>query len=826
MEDPEIPQQPPTGLPEVPAAPAQNDAAPLKGEASLRTPEEQFRRAIEEAPIPMIMHAEDGEVLQISRSWTELTGYTLADMPTLDAWLDHAYGDGADAVRNHVHDLFAGSQPALNVTFDVRTHAGELRHWSFSASSPGTLRDGRRFVIGMALDITERTRAEQALAEQARLLDLSNDAIIVRDVANRILYWNRGATDLYGWTREEAVGQDLHTLLGTEFEAPFEQLIATLHDHDRMEGEVVQVARDGRRLTLLCRWALDRDAEGRPGAILTSYNDITERKRAEQLLRASEQRQSFLLKLSDALRELRDPIEVQATASRVLGEQLDADRAYYVEIDEARAEYVVARDWHRPGAPSHARRYPLEGWPMSWLAGGETWVVRDVDTDPAMPDNQREAYRGNDIGAAVVVPLIKGGRLVATLVANQAVPRAWTAEEIALVEETAQRTWAAVERARAEAALSESEERFRLLVEGAGDYAMFLLDDQNRITFWSKGAERVFGWSEGEALGQDGAIVFTAEDRARGIPAQERITAQWEGSALDRRWHVRKDGRLLFLDGALIRLDEEQGGLRGFVKIARDATAQREAEEALQRAHDELEQRVQERTAALAASNQARQELLRQLVRAQEEERLRIARDLHDQLGQQITALLLGFKQLEGAAQGTPLAAMLPPLQDLTQQLAKDAHHLAVNLRPTALDDVGLIPALERLVEDWGRQARITTAFHSQGIYRDRLPLVLETTLYRAVQEALTNVGKHAEARSVSVLLERRDDEVVAIVEDDGRGFDPDAAPARTERPPIGLRGMSERVAQVGGTLEIESSPGSGTTLFVRVPLSEEAEPF
>jgi PAS domain-containing protein len=142
-------------------------------------------------------------------------------------------------VRNHVRSLFAGEQRTLDVVLDIRTRAGELRHWSFSASSPGTLRDGRRFVVGMALDITERTRTERTLVEQARLLDLSNDAIIARDVDNRIQYWNRGATELYGWNREEAIGQDLHTLLQTEFEASFEQLIAVLHQHDRMEGEVV-----------------------------------------------------------------------------------------------------------------------------------------------------------------------------------------------------------------------------------------------------------------------------------------------------------------------------------------------------------------------------------------------------------------------------------------------------------------------------------------------------------------------------------------------------------------------------------------------------------
>jgi two-component system CheB/CheR fusion protein len=274
----------------------------------LRASEEQFRRAIEDAPIPVIMHAEDGEVLQISRTWTELTGYTLADVPTFDTWLNQAYGDGADAVRTHAHQLFAGEVRRLNVAFDIRTRTGELRHWSFSASAPGILRDGRRFIVGMALDITERKRSEMALAEKARLLDLSNDAIIVRDINDRIVYWNHGATELYGWSREDAIGQELHTLLQTEFEAPIEQLITTLNERDRMEGEVVQVTRDGRRITTLSRWALDRDRDGRPGAILTTYNDITEHQRAVELQQLSIQRQELLHRLMTAQEDERQRI--------------------------------------------------------------------------------------------------------------------------------------------------------------------------------------------------------------------------------------------------------------------------------------------------------------------------------------------------------------------------------------------------------------------------------------------------------------------------------------------------------------------------------------
>jgi PAS domain S-box-containing protein len=931
----------------------------------LRASEEQFRRAIEDAPIPMILQAEDGQVLQVSRSWTELTGYTLADVPTFDTWLNHAYGYGADAVRTHMHLLFAGERQTLGVTFDIHTRTGEVRHWSFSASSPGRLRDGRRFVVGMALDITEQTRGARALAEQARLLDLSNDAIIVRDVNNRIVYWNHGAAEIYGWTRDEAIGQDLHTLLRTEFEIPFEQLLDQLHQQDRLEGEVVQMTRDGRRLTLLCRWALDRDQDGRPGAILTTYNDVTERKRVEEALRASEERQAFLLKLSDALQSLADPIEVQATASRILGEHLGADRAYYVNIDEVEHVFVVARDWHRPGAPSHARRYPLDDWPMPWLSNGDTWVVCDVDSDPAMPDDQRASYRANDIGAAVVVPLIKSGRLIATLVANQRAPRSWTPSEVVLVEEVAERTWAAVERAQAqvavresevrfrtladvvpqviwandaeghaiyfnerwytysglsyeesagpgwqrivhpedapasverwqralaagevfdtkyrlrradgvyrwqlgrnvpmrnedgqitgwfgsatdiedlkqaEQAVRESEERFRLLVEGAHDYAMFLLDPDNRITFWSAGAEHLFGYTEAEAVGQSGAIIFTPEDRGRGMVERELGTALAEGRAEDRRWHVRKDGSRLFLDGVQLRLDGETGELRGFVKIGRDATTQHEAEEALQRARAELETRVQERTSELAAANQLLQQeiaerrqlaaqraaLMERIISAQEAERQRIARELHDTLGQFLSALNLRLSMAQ-SLDGMPPTVYeeLAQLRALTGRIDQEVDRLTMELRPPALEHLGLPDALHSYAEEWSTTSGTPVDVVVTGLDTTRLPAVIEATTYRIVQEALTNVLKHAQATSISVIVERRAGELRVIVEDDGVGFDPSLGSAQgSGGRQVGLIGMAERAVLAGGELTIESAPGAGTSIYLHIPLGDDA---
>jgi PAS domain S-box-containing protein len=134
-----------------------------KAEEALRYSEEQFRRAIEEAPIPVVMHAEDGEVLQLSRTWTELTGYSKEDIRTFDEWTSNAvYGRGANEVRNYIKNLFSSSSSS-RVEFPIRTKTGEIRYWSFSASAPGHLLDGRRFVVGMALDITDRKQMEDEI---------------------------------------------------------------------------------------------------------------------------------------------------------------------------------------------------------------------------------------------------------------------------------------------------------------------------------------------------------------------------------------------------------------------------------------------------------------------------------------------------------------------------------------------------------------------------------------------------------------------------------------------------------------------------------------
>ena len=401
------------------------------------------------------------------------------------------------------------------------------------------------------------------------------------------------------------------------------------------------------------------------------------------------------------------------------------------------------------------------------------------------------------------------------------------------------------ERKRFEQSLRESEERLRLLVENALDYAIMILDSDGRYIIWNKGAERMFGYSESEALGQPAAIIFTPEDRERGVPQEEMATAEREGRAMDDRWHVRKDGSRFYVSGVMMPL--RAGTVRGYAKIARDLTAQKQSQDALQKAWEELEQRVQERTGELAEANRALQEevnerrrierervqLLRRIVSTQEDERRRISRELHDHLGQRLTALRLKLEGLkEQCGEQAELCGQIEQLQEIAVNLDAEVDFLAWELRPSVLDDLGLTVALANFVQEWSKHFGVPTEFHTTGLAQERLSQEVETNLYRIAQEALNNIAKHAAATSVDVLLERRDNHAVLIIEDNGRGFDPDQVTISLSGRGMGLIGMRERAALVGGTVEIESQPGEGTTVFVRTPVvfvpslkAEEGEP-
>jgi signal transduction histidine kinase len=216
---------------------------------------------------------------------------------------------------------------------------------------------------------------------------------------------------------------------------------------------------------------------------------------------------------------------------------------------------------------------------------------------------------------------------------------------------------------------------------------------------------------------------------------------------------------------------------------------------------------------AFDISQRVSRDAMRRVVQAQELERTRLARELHDETGQALTSILLGLKTLEQLIESDQGREGVAAVRELVVSTLQNVHRLAVELRPTALDDFGLAPALERLAETVRQDTSVQVDL-AVGIGGERLPADVETTMYRIVQEALTNIAKHAGATRISILLARKERAVVVVVEDDGGGFD-----ARDATAGLGLAGMRERVTLLGGQLRIEASPGRGTTIAAEVPL-------
>jgi PAS domain S-box-containing protein len=350
------------------------------------------------------------------------------------------------------------------------------------------------------------------------------------------------------------------------------------------------------------------------------------------------------------------------------------------------------------------------------------------------------------------------------------------------------------ERKRTELALRESEERLRLAFAGAQEGIWDWNLETNAVVYSSRW-KQMLGYSDEEIEPHVSAWerLVHPDDRAAADQAHQSVArGQPTYEAEFRLRH--KEGHYIYVlsRGFPIRRDPDGPVIR-IVGTHFDLTERRKRE-----------------------AERARSELLAHLVFVQEDERRRIARDMHDQFGEQLTALSLRIALLKDACgQRADLAGHAAAIEAIAQRLDRDVDRLVWELRPTALDDLGLRAALTNYIQEWSQHATIAADLHTSGLLDHRLPSDVETALYRIAQEALNNVAKHARARHVEVILERRSDCVLLIVEDDGVGFEQPVSSAGGRG--FGLVGMQERAALVGASLQIESTPGHGTTILVRM---------
>lgn len=224
-------------------------------------------------------------------------------------------------------------------------------------------------------------------------------------------------------------------------------------------------------------------------------------------------------------------------------------------------------------------------------------------------------------------------------------------------------------------------------------------------------------------------------------------------------------------------------------------------------------------TGKLEAAEAQRRALMKRILSVQEEERARVARELHDQTGQSLSSLLIRLKGIETASSLEEVRRRTEELRALVAEALVDVRELAFLMHPGVLDDLGLAAALTKDARTFSERFRLNVDCHLAAIEKERLPLDIEVTLYRIIHEALTNAARHAQAENVSILVQRREGVVLAIVEDDGKGFDLDTVQSGGVNRRFGLLSMEERAQLVGGNITVESSIGRGTTVFVEIPL-------
>ena len=402
----------------------------------------------------------------------------------------------------------------------------------------------------------------------------------------------------------------------------------------------------------------------------------------------------------------------------------------------------------------------------------------------------------------------------------------------------------------AEASLRTSEAHTRRIVELALD-GFIGMDAAGVITDWNIQAEQIFGWSRQEAIGRLlSATIIPPQYREAHEQGLRRFLATGKGPMLNTRVEIigcHRDGHEIPIELA-ISPSLGQGGAYTFSAFVRDISARKETEqqglmhqEELQRLNEALDRRVQARTQELAAVNeslvaevteriqteqsleqsrQALQKLALQLLRVQEDERRRISRDLHDDINQQLALLAMDIEAVGKQLSSLPgnLGRAVCAIQDRVIELSDVVRHLAYQLHPSILDDLGLPIALQRLVEDFTARSHIRGSFGHKNISA-AVPQEVATCLYRVTQESLSNVARHAEATQVDVELTGFQSELMVTITDNGVGFDSEQS--RNGSHSLGLLGMKERVALVHGDLQVVSSVGKGTRVQVVVFVPE-----
>jgi PAS domain S-box-containing protein len=647
----------------------------------------------------------------------------------------------------------------------------------------------------------ERARAEAALRESRerlqKAISIETVGVLFFSLDGRIYDANEAFQQMSGYTVEELRNLgDWMKLTPPEFREVTERSTESMIAHGQTAPyEKQMIRKDGTRW-----WGLFAPARlsgtGRTAECVEFISDITAKKVVEDAMAAELEATRMLREL--AARPMSDADggalydDLVAVAVRLTR----ADGGTLQRLDRASGELVLLASAGFDGQ-TIARLARVSAQSATPLTTRQRSIV-DFDEPEA-------GYR-----SAQSTPLFsRAGQPIGMLSTHWREHRRPGETELRYLDLLARQAADLLERKAVETELRNSEGRLQALANLVPDL------------LWSSGPTGASDWHNqrwleytGQTLEQTRGYGWTEaihpEDR-RGAVAQFTKAVE-TGQPLREEHRIRAaNGEYRWFLVQAQPLRDESGNIVRWFGAATDIHEQRVR-------RDLLEEHIRERTIQLEELSAQRQQLLERLVTAAEEERQRIARELHDEMGQHVTALKVALATVQ------PASGLLDQMKGLVDRLDRTVDRLTLELRPPALDHLGLYGAITSLADGFAAASGVAVDVHLTAVEHQRFSDAIESTVYRVVQEALTNVWKHAAAKTVSIILDRDGEALRLIVEDDGDGFDGDGAldgPAAGGR--FGLLGMRERLALVRGTLEIESQPGSGTSLYARVPLTDPA---
>ena len=700
----------------------------------------------------------------------------------------------------------------------------------------------RERVTELEKDQAERKRAEEALRKSEKryrsLVETSSDWLWEIDANGRYTYVSSRAREIFGYAPEEVIGRTPFDLMPEEearrVGAIFAEIAAERRPFSLLEN--VNLHRDGRRVVLETSGVPVFGPDGEFAGYRGIDRDITERKRTEEALQQSEREKAILNQIANVFLTIPDEKIFEGVLAVIL-KAFKCRYGVFGYIGDGGDLIIPSMTKEILSDCQVAGKYM--GFPRH-LWGNSLWGKAIKEKKSFSSTGPFETPEGHlPVYNYLTVPIVFADNTIGLVsVANK--DGGFSEEDKTVLERVAgnispilstrlQRDKQELERKRAEVALRESQQMLHLILDTIPVRVFWKDLDINylgcnrpfALDAGLQSPEEIVGRSDFEMGWSEQAQLYRSDDLLvieTGRPKLGYEEPQTTPSG-DRIW----------LRSSKVPLFDVKGEIKGVLGTYEDITVHKRAEEQLREAHHELEQRVEERTASLEEANEELRQIPSKLIAVQEEERKRLASELHDSIGQTLAAVKFWVEmalKLKDAGDGNAALNRLEQFVPILQRSIEETRNIYMGLRPSMLDSQGLLATLEWLRHECMKLYPERHIELEAGIAEEAIPKNLKVNIFRIAQEALNNIAKHSKAEWVDISFSENGGGIELVVSDDGVGMDLDIIMQTSTATSLGLTSMRERAELTGGSFSIESTPGKGTTIRAYWPIQAEDQPL